>query len=160
MKTMTHKQMRDEYLARVSALYTQARQWTSEIDPNVTFEEQDVSLTEDPVGSYPAKELIIKCQDLKPIRLIPRGRWIIGADGRVDMKSNLGTETLLYTMEGGPHIKIDTLTENGKILERGKSRPVAKDVTEGWALVQNRQLGMLPTLDKDLFSRLLEVLGR
>jgi len=160
MKTMTHKQMLDEYLARVSTLFAQARQWTSEIDPNATFEEQDVSLTEEPVGPYSANELIIKCQDLKPIRLIPRGRWIIGAEGRVDMKSNLGTKTLVYTSEGGPHVKIDTLTENGRILERGKPRPVAKDITEGWVLVQNRQLGMLPSLDADLFCRLLEVLGR
>ena len=160
MKTMTHKQKRDEYLARVSALYTQARQWTSEIDPNVTFEELDFTLIEEPVGSYPAKELVIRCQDLKPIRLIPRGRWIIGVEGRVDMKSNLGSETLVYTLEAGPHIKIDTLTENGRILERRKPRPVAKDITQGWVLVQNRQLGMLPSLDADLFCRLLEVLGR
>lgn len=160
MESTTPRQMRDEYLKRVSDLYKQIKKWAGEVDPTITHQENEINLTEEAVESYSAKELIVKHPDYKPIHLIPRGRWIIGAEGRIDMKSDLGTETLLYTSEGGPHVKIDTFTENGKILQQGKSHPIAKEVTEGWVLVQNKQLGLLPALDKDLFVKLLEVLGQ
>ncbi len=159
-KVAGYEQMRDEYLSRVSILYDRARHWIHSFDPQARVAEEPVTIEEEPVEPYEAKTLIIDRPDYKTVRLIPRGRWIIGAEGRVDMKSDLGTETLVYVSEGGPVITIDELTENGRILERKEPHPLAKDVAEGWVFLQNRQLGMLPTLDADLFHRLLEVLGR
>jgi len=152
--------MRDEYLSRVAALYKQAKTWIEGFDPKAQIAEESITIKEEPVDPYKAKVLVINRPNYKTIRLIPRGRWIIGAEGRIDMKSDLGTETLVYISEGGPAIRIDVLTENGKVLEKGKSRPLTKDVAEGWVFVQNRQIGMLPSLDANLFHRLLEVLGR
>lgn len=157
---MTREQMRDKYLARVEILYDQVRKWINGFDPKAEIAEENISLHEEPVEPYQAKVLVVKRPAYKTVRMIPRGRWIIGAEGRVDMKSDLGTETLVYVSEGGPAIKIDVLTENGKVLEEGKPRRIAKNVAEGWVFVQNRQIGMLPSLDADLFHRLLEVLGR
>ena len=154
------EQMRDEYLSRVTEFFNQAREWTSNFDAEATITEEDITIKEEPVGEYPAKVLAIIRPDRKTVRLLPRGCWIIGAEGRVDMKSDLGTETLVYTLERGPAIRLDLQTENGKILESGKPCPLAKDIAEGWALIQNRQLGMLPALDASLFCRLLEVLGQ
>jgi len=156
----TREQMRDQYLSRVNNLYSQAREWIRGFDPNAQVEEENITLKEEPVEPYQAKILVIKRSKYKTVRLIPRGCWIIGAEGRVDMKSDLGTETLVYVSEGGPAIKIDELTENGKVLKEREPRPIANDVAEGWVFVQNRQVGMLPSLDADLFHRLLEVLGR
>ena len=152
--------MRDEYLSHVMALYKQATNWIEGFDPKAQIAKESITIKEEPVDPYQAKVLVIDRPNYKTIRLIPRGRWIIGAEGRVDMKSNLGTETLVYVSEGGPAIRIDELTENGKVLKEGKSHPLAKDVAEGWVFVQNRQIGMLPSLDATLFHRLLEVLGR
>jgi len=157
---MTREQMRDEYLSRVAALFDQAKAWTTQFDPKATFAEKRISIKEEPVADYEATVLVITRPDCKPVSLVPRGCWIIGAAGRVDMKSDLGTETLVYVLDGGPAIQFTLRTENGKILEEGKPRPFYKDVKKGWSLIQNRQLGMLPTLDADLFCRLLEVLGR
>ncbi len=156
----SREQMRDEYLSRVAALYKQARNWVKGFDPKTQITEETITIKEEPVDPYQAKVLVISRPAYKTIRLIPRGRWIIGAEGRVDMKSDLGTETLIYVSEGGPALRIDELTENGKVLQKGKPRPLAKDIAEGWVFVQNRQIGMLPLLDADLFRRLLEVLGR
>ena len=156
----SREQMRDEYLLRVAALYKQTENWIKGFDPKAQIAEESITIKEEPVDPYQAKVLVINRPNYKTIRLIPRGRWIIGVEGRIDMKSDLGTETLVYISEGGPAIRIDVLTENGKVLEEGKSRPLAKDVAEGWVFVQNRQIGMLPSLDANLFHRLLEVLGR
>jgi len=154
------EQTRDEYLSRVEMLYNHAKEWTRQFDPEAKFTEESISIKEEPVDAYLANVLVISRLDRKPVRLIPRGCWIIGAKGRVDMKSDLGTETLVYALDGGPSIRFDLRTENGNILEEGKPRSFFKDVKEGWAFLQNRQLGMLPLLDADLFCRLLEVLGR
>lgn len=157
---LTPEQMRDEYLERVAALFLLVKEWTGQFDSKATFREESITLKEEPVAAYSVNVLIISRPDRKTIRLLPRGCWIIGAQGRVDMKSDLGTETLVYVLDGGPSIRFDLQTENGKILEKGPARPFYQNVKEGWALIQNRQLGMLPLLDKALFCRLLEVLGR
>ena len=156
----SREQMRDEYLSRVASLYKQAKNWIEGFDPKAQITEESITIKEEPVNPYQAKVLVINRPTYKTIRLIPRGRWIIGAEGRVDMKSDLGTETLVYVSKVAQPIRIDDLTENGKILKEGKSRPLAKDVAEGWVFIQNRQIGMLPLLDAALLRRLLEVLGR
>jgi hypothetical protein len=159
-KKTSRLQMRDQYLSRVAMLYKQVKKWVEDFDPKAQIAEENITIKEEPVEPYQATVLVINRPNYKIVRLIPRGRWIIGAEGRVDMKSDLGTETLIYVLEGGPAIRIDELTENGKVLNEGKSRPLAKDVAEGWVFVQNRQISMLPSLDSNLFHRLLEVLGR
>ena len=156
----THEEMLDEYLKRVDDLYAQVRKWIAGLDSNSTVSEEAITLREEPVDPYQAKVLVISRDNYKPVRLIPRGCWIVGAEGRVDLKSDLGTETLVYVSEGGPAIRIDVLTENGKVLEEGESRSLGEDVAQGWVFVQNRQVGLLPTLDANLFRRLLEALGR
>ena len=157
--TKTPGQMRDEYLRRVDNLYGQAREWVAGFDPKAEITEETITVNEEPVEPYPATVLVISRPGYKTIRMIPRGRWILGAEGRIDMKSDLGTETLLSVSEDGPTFRIDELTESGKVLQKGP-RPMAREVAEGWVFVQNRQIGMLPSLDADLFHRLLEVLGR
>ena len=158
--TVDAKKMRDEYLERVENLYAKARKWIDGFAPKAEVSQEVTTLHEEPVEPYSANVLKIERPDYKTVHLIPRGRWIIGAEGRVDMKSSLGTETLVYVSDGGDSIKIDSLTENGKVLKEEGPEYNAKDVAEGWVFIQNRRLGMLPSLDADLFHRLLEVLGR
>ncbi|MEW6237653.1 MAG: hypothetical protein AB1656_19895 [Candidatus Omnitrophota bacterium] len=152
--------LRDEYLSRLNELYSKVDDWVRDIVPKADIEEERITIKEEPIDAYQAKVLVIKRPNRKTVRLIPRGRWIIGAEGRVDMKSDLGTETLIYVSEGAPTIRIDLLTENGKILEERESHPYLTDIVKGWVFLQNRQLGMLPSLNADLFYRLIEVLGR
>ena len=155
------EQMRDEYLARVTSLFGHLRKWIKVIDPEAELGEESIAIKEEPVASYEAQVLVIHRPSRKTVRLIPRGCWIIGAEGRVDMESDLGTETLIYTSESGVGIRIDELTENGGRLERAKPHSAAQqEVAEGWYFMQNRQIGLIPTLDANLFHRLLEVLGR
>jgi hypothetical protein len=156
---LSREKMRDEFLDRIDRLYEQVRKWILNFDSKAEITEESLKLVEEPVGSYLAHALIIKRSDRKTVSLIPRGRWIIGAEGRVDIKSDLGTETLVYVLDGGPAITINMLTENGKVLAT-KQRSIAKNLVEGWVFVQNRQIGLLPSLDENLFCQLLEVLGQ
>ncbi len=154
------EQMRDKYLSRVDEFYAKVRKRIVELDPSAEFSKEVVTLNEELVAPYQARILIINRPTYKPVRLIPRRAWFIGAKGCVDMKSDLGIETLVYVSEGGPAIRIDMFAENGKILKKSEIHPIENDVAKGWVFVQNRQIGMLPSLDADLLYRLLEVLGK
>ena len=155
----TSEQVLTEYLERVHMLFEQAKEWTRQYDPDASFEEETVTIKEEPVEPYSARVLVIKRAGRKPIRLIPRGCWIIGAEGRVDMKSDLGSETFVYVLDGGPGIRFTVQTEGGHILDQGEPQPLFRDAREGWAFLHDRKLGMLPILDAELFCRLLEMLG-
>lgn len=157
---LTSHELLDEYLHHVNDLYDHVRRWIAGYDSDAEIFEETISLKEEPVDPYEARVLVIKRPEHKVVRMVPRGRWIIGAEGRVDLKSSLGTETLVYVSDGGPAISINMLTESGKVLEDEEGYTTSRDVARGWVFVQNRQLGMLPALDADLFYRLLEVLGR
>ena len=156
----SNEELRDEYLARVTALFDKVKAWTLQHDNKTTFQEESILIKEEPLDDYTAKVLIISRPGYKTIKLIPCGRWIIGAEGRVDMKSDLGTETFVYVSDGGPTVEIDLLTENGKVLAEKTTKTLESDIAEGWVFLQNRQLGMLLSLNAYLFHRLLEVLGR
>lgn len=152
--------MRDEYLAQVSVLFRRIQEWLRDQDPRAKFSSEKITIHEEQVAPYKGDVLVISRPGYKTIRLIPRGRWILGADGRVDLKSDLGTETLLYLSDSGPVVRISEMTESGKKLPPAKSRTPKQDIAEGWVFLQNRQVGLMPTLDADLCYRLLEVLGR
>ena len=157
--TVTPEHSRDEYLARLSSLYRKVREWLKDSDPQARVDEEDTTISEEPGEPYRVKSLVIQRSGYKTVRLIPRGRWIIGAEGRVDVESDLGSETLLY--EGGPIVDIREITESGLRLGRGNWNPLKdEEVAEGWVFLQNRDVGLRPTLSIDLFFRLLEVLGR
>ena len=158
--TITKEQLRDEYLERVESLYEIIKEWMNQADPSAGLSRDEVDVREQDIAPYQAPVLVIDRQDCNQVRLLPRGRWIIGAEGRVDMKSDLGTETLVYVTEGGPYMVIQVLSESGLVLD-DSMKPLAKDIiTEGWVYVQNRHLGMYPALDAYLFGRLLEILSR
>jgi hypothetical protein len=149
---------RDQFLSRVESLYAKLKKWLGEIDDHASINEESVVISEEPGGAYSAPVLVIERPGYKAIRFIPRGRWIVGAEGRVDVKSSLGTEALIYVQDGGPVVRAEMFTESGKVL--GHESPLAGDVAEGWVLIQNRALGLMPSLDAFLLGRLLEVLGK
>lgn len=152
--------LRDQYLARIENLYSTVREWIQAANPGAKLTEELLQISEEPVEPYKAKVLVIERPGFKTVRLIPRGCWIIGAEGRVDMKSDLGTETLVYVSDGGPVVRIEMLTDGGKILPIDEKRLLGGAIAEGWVFLQNRQLGITPVLDQLLFQYLLDVLGR
>ena len=152
-------ELRNEYLARVADLYAKVKQWMGNIDPSAQLTEENITIQEDPVGKYSAQSMWIDCPSRKRIQLIPRGRWILGAEGRVDIKSDLGMETLVY-VEGELFISIREISDRGTHIGRASSQPLFEDIAQGWVYLQNSSVGLMPSLDEDLFHRLWEVLSR
>ena len=85
------------------------------------------------------------------IHLVPKGIYVIGARGRVDARSRLGTEILVWVEEGGPALKrtvdrcdVDAVT-----------RPVFPGVREGWAWTDDQHVELVPLTERTLVDRVL-----
>ena len=150
------------YLERVRQLYDTVRSWLIEMEPDATgAQEGTVQISEQDHDPYPAPIFAITRATGERLSLTPKGCQIVGAQGRVDLEGPGGMESLVFLTEGGPVIRISELTSSGRRLSTPSGRRlVSHDVAEGWVWVQNKEVGLFPSLDPDLFHRLLEVLTR
>lgn len=155
--TLSAEEARDTYLRRVRDFHAVARGWATALDAAVRFEDGESNIPDEVLGETRAPVLRILRPDRKTVCLIPRGWHIVGAEGRVDVESDLGSETLLYMREGTPVSHVAQRTENDVPLD---AAPASAEAGGGWVLAQNRPVGLLPEVDSRLFSLLLEALGK
>ncbi|OQA08478.1 MAG: hypothetical protein BWY65_01473 [Firmicutes bacterium ADurb.Bin373] len=128
---MTNQKIREDWLAALSSLVKQLKEWTRPqhgavcpcCTPVCEIIETVIELDEEHIGKYSAPLLFLKMKDAL-IELRPAGRFVIGAIGRVDMTNNGLGYSLLYS--------------SGK----------------GWLCMENRQ-----PLTKSLFLELLAKLS-
>lgn len=133
MPTQTAVANVQAYLDRVDQLYAAVRGWVTDLDADAQFHETEVEIVEEATGTYKAKSLEVARTGKPALRLVPRGRYMVGADGRVDVRSQLGREMLVWVAAGGPAIGFRISTDGGRTLEELRGRPMFPDVSEGWA---------------------------
>lgn len=138
----------EQYHGRLDELYRSVADWVRSREPSAKFTETVVELAEQSIGAYKAKSFEIARPGKTAIRLIPKGIFIIGAHGRVDATSRLGREILVWTEKGGPHIST-TIKEGARVLEQ-VTRPLYRNVEEGWAWGDERRRRLLH-LTEDVF---------
>ena len=143
----------DEYIGQLKALYADVRTWIHEHDPGTTIKPVTVEVIEEASGPYRAPGLEISRRGWPThVRMEPVGRWIVGALGRVDMKSAMDTETLVLIVPPGP---IWTVEEHvGRAPASRRPRPVPAGALK-WAWSENKLLGQYPPLTGKLFHKLL-----
>ena len=149
----------DAYLRRVDQLYADVRNWMTALEPNVKFFETDTELNEEATGPYDAKCLEIARPGRQALRLIPRGRYMIGAEGLVDVRSRLGQEILVWIRAGGPALGFKFSPGTGEAPDELSGRSMFPGIAEGWAW-SNEDRGELLHLDLSVFrDRILSSLG-
>ena len=147
------------YLQRIDQLYGDVRDWMSALEPNAKFSETQVDLDEEATGPYETKSLEIARPGRPAIRLVPRGRYMIGAEGRVDVLSRLGRETLVWVRAGGPAVGFRFAPGNGRVPEELSGPPMFPGLAEGWAW-SDEDRGELLHLDMGVFrDRILSSIG-
>src|SRR5437016_9153408 len=76
-------------------------------EPDVKFVRASlVQIEEELTGPYAVPSLEVSIPTKTDIRLVPKGIYLIGAKGRVDARSRLGTEILVWVEEGGPALRM------------------------------------------------------
>lgn len=137
------------YAARLSSLYEQIESWVIELEPDASFSRTAVELIEAASGPYQVDSLDVGRRAGPALRFVPRGMYLIGSEGRVEARSRLGSETLVWVAAGGPGIAF-RITSGGKTLEKMTGRPLFPDVPEGWAWVDPARRGLIH-LDREVF---------
>ena len=140
----------ETYLQRIEQLYADVRSWMTALESNAQFSETQIELVEEATGAYKAKSLEITRPGRSALRLIPRGRYMVGAEGRVDVRSRLGREILVWVRAGGPAVGFRSSPGDGEAPEELIGRPMFPGVAEGWAW-SDEVRGELKHLDRDVF---------
>jgi hypothetical protein len=147
------------YLERVEHLYTDVRVWMAALEPSTQFSETEIELDEEATGAYKAKSLEILRPGRAALRVIPHGRYMIGAEGRVDVRSRLGREILVWVRAGGPAVGFRASTGNGVDLEELSGPLMFPGIAEGWAWTDEDR-GELVHLDLTVFrDQILKSIG-
>jgi hypothetical protein len=140
----------DTYLQRVDQLYGDLRKWMAVLEPNAQFSETVIQLAEEATGSYEAKSLEIARPGRPALRFIPHGRYMVGAEGSVDVRSRLGREILVWVRAGGPAVGFRFSPGSGEAPEELSGRPMFPGIAEGWAW-SDEDRGELKHLDLEVF---------
>ncbi|HQU41791.1 MAG TPA: hypothetical protein PK867_03220, partial [Pirellulales bacterium] len=90
------------YLNRIDQLYADVRNWMAALEPSARFSESEIELAEQATGAYRAKRLEITRPGRHSLSLTPRGRYMVGAEGRVDVHGWLGREILVWVRADAP----------------------------------------------------------
>jgi hypothetical protein len=149
----------DTYLHRVDQLYDEVRIWMTALEPNAKFFETETELDEEATGPYKAKCLEIARPGRQALHLIPRGRYMIGAEGLVDVRSRLGREVLVWVRAGGPAVGFKFSRGTGEAPEELSGRCMFPGIAEGWAWSNEDRVEVLH-LDLSVFrDRILSSIG-
>lgn len=137
----------DQYQRHLGELYGDVRLWVASRYPNAAFSQTRADLSEEATGVYQVQSLDVAISGLPPIRFVPRGIFMVGAHGRVDVRSRLGREILVWVESGGPALHFDTRL--GGEAEH-VSQPLFPNISGGWAWSDSRR-NQIQHLDEDIF---------
>lgn len=121
----------DAYRRRLDALYGDIRGWILAREPLADFGSTFVKLSEEVTGVYEVPSLEVNIPSLPAVRFVPRGTFMVGARGRVDVRSRLGRQTLVWLEVGGP--ALTAIVDPGQETEMVISRPLLQNAAEGWS---------------------------
>jgi hypothetical protein len=145
MSVLAPKQT-EAYRAKVYELYRDAEAWLRQLGVEGEIRRESITLDEELTGPYEIDSLQFR---LPPrgteVRLVPVGRYVIGALGGVDAMSFHRTERLVL-------LPLDVRAE-----ELGTGPEVLKQCSWVWAVSREPWVDAEMTLD--MFRRLLDVLG-
>ena len=99
--------LREEWLAAITFLYGQIANWLTEPIRlgSVRLVTQSREVTEDHLGTYAVDDLLLIVGDER-VTFAPKGRNVIGAEGRVDVSGDSGKA--MFVVHHGPRWSVVT----------------------------------------------------
>jgi hypothetical protein len=89
-----------EWRKQLQQLFDNIRQWCQTLPGGAYVQEEPLVMREERSGEYEASRLIITSNG-QTMRVEPVALWIVGADGRVDLRGIGGPFTLLFSQQDG-----------------------------------------------------------
>lgn len=142
------------YRQRLEALYDLVERAVRTVDPTSrVVRTSEVTIDEQSTGPYTVPSLELDIPGRPEVRLVPKGIYNIGARGRADARSRLGTQVLVWVEGGGPRVKGAARVGEDEI--ETSTRPVFADVPEGWAWTDNRRVALVHLTEQVLIDQVL-----
>ncbi len=87
-ESLQWRKKRDEWIISIGNLFKLIHGWLKPLEDNdyLKISYADISISEEYLGNYSVKKMIITFFNNEKIELIPIGLYIVGAKGRIDMK--------------------------------------------------------------------------
>jgi len=148
----------DDYRHRVDTLYGNVRDWIVARVPGAVFHATRVEMNEEATGPYELESLDVSLPGLPAVRFVPRGIFMVGARGRVDVRSRLGRQTLVWLEAGGP--ALTTAVDPDQETETVISRPLFPNAAAGWSWSDPKRTGVRPLSVNVLWDHVLTPLTR
>ncbi|MFK0379004.1 hypothetical protein [Pandoraea sp. NPDC090278] len=143
--------LREQYLNRVGTLLSDARAWCLKHELQVESRPHTVEDQDD--GKYEVTALHIFKDGTLLAKLVPIGKDIIGADGRVDIVGWLGSRYLLFVSEEILAPKCATIVTHHP--DRASTARLVRGVKEdGWYWLESN-VRRAVRVDEDLFIDLV-----
>ena len=148
----------DDYRHRVDALYGNVRAWIVVRVPGASFHRTPIQMNEEATGPYELESLEVKLPGFPPVRFVPRGIFMVGARGRVDVRSRLGRQTLLWLEASGSALTatVDPDEANETVI----TRPLFPNAAEGWSWSDPKSTEVWPLSPDMLWDHVLTPLTR
>jgi hypothetical protein len=132
-----------EWRATLERLYRQIRIWLAEMDPAPTVEVSSTRIIEKRSGEYEAPMLVVSREE-GSFNVQPVARWVVAAEGRVDLRGGGGRFILVQASENDPAVN----DESGR---EAKDQEVNR-----WCWLQDRRPWKPVQLTGELFRDLIE----
>jgi hypothetical protein len=143
----------DDYRHRVDALYDNLRAWIVARVPGAVFRQTTVQMNEEATGPYELESLDVTLPGFPAVRFVPRGIFMVGARGRVDVRSRLGRQALVWLEAGGP--ALTAAVNPDQETEMVISRPLFPNADEGWAWSDPKRTEVQPLSSDVLWDHIL-----
>lgn len=119
----------DDWERRISALYEQLSKWLPSGWSKISTGSDFITMNEGMMKSHGVKPkrlpiMLIQGPGGAKARLEPRGLWIIGANGRVDLTTNTGHFLIVDRAENFETAKWDF----APFSDRGNAKPLTKEL--------------------------------
>lgn len=151
---------REAWVAQVRLLYTQIEGWMQEFiqQDKAELTHGSTELVEDYLGRYAIPTLNIRVAE-QHVALIPIGRIILGAYGRVDMEGVRGRVRLVLVDQDTETIKFRVTIRSERDLEPAEE-PECREKTPTWKVSTPPPNIKMTVLTEELFfDVLMEVIG-
>ena len=149
MESTVDYEKRDLFVSRVHQLISMIEKWV--LYTGLFTRVSSTTVEETIPGNYTIEMLEINDKEGKLIaKVMPVGAYVIGAEGRVDIKGYLGKESVVFLKHGGPAIisKVNGEVDRVSSLYEGIT-------TEGWYWIEDKRMRRAYLLDEKIFLELI-----
>jgi len=144
----------NDFFNHIDELFLKIEEWSK--NNGLITKRLDISISEEACGSYHIDKLLITDGDRNKVaEIVPVGAWILGANGRVDIKGHYETLILVDLDKGGPSTTITT--EDGVAGKHTYTKSFYRGIDEnGWYWIDSTVSSKGHKLSQNFFLDLLE----